>query len=158
MDSGKSAVHTAHEKMHAGVVEVKSFTVRSVSCETWEGASLLSQWTLVLMRRKALRKRVWFTDLSRMERALVDLTVRCVERVRSSTLAAMLRSIVKRVAMALRSPVEQLTVEVGGFLARKFAALAASWGHSDALTWASDGEFARYLAIMHINAAGGALD
>ena len=123
-------------------------------CERGEDTSLYSQRILVLMRRKALRKRVWFTDLSRLERALVNLTVRCVERVRSSTLTAMLRSIVKRVAMALRSPVERLTVEVGESLARKFASLAASWGHPDAVAWASDGEFARYLAIMHINAAG----
>jgi len=90
-----------------------------------------------------------------MERALVNLTVRCVDWVRSSTLGAMLRTIVERVEVALRSRVERLTVEIGWPLARKFASFASSWGNLNAMTWASDAEFARYLAVIHIDDAGG---
>jgi len=92
-----------------------------------------------------------------MERGLVNLTVKCVDRVRSSRLAAMLRIIVKRLEMALRSRVERLMVKVGWPSARRMAYFAVSWGNLDALNWASDAEFARYLTVIHMNHSGRSL-
>ena len=112
---------------------------------------MFSRSALVLVRRKALRKRVWLKVLGRMERGLVNLTIRCVEQVRSSTLAAMLRSIVERLEAALRSRIERLMVAVGWPLAQRLAHFAVSWGNETALTWALDATFARHLTIVHMN-------
>jgi len=92
-----------------------------------------------------------------MERGLVDLTVKCVNQVRSSRLTAMLRVIVERLETALRSKVERLMVTVGWPSARRMAHFAVSWGNLDALNWASDAEFARYLTVIHINDSGRSL-
>lgn len=77
-----------------------------------------------------------------------------MERVRSSTLAAMLKNIVERLTEALRSRVEKLMVKVGRPLARKIAYWAVSWGNRNALNWASEARFARYLAVVHMNNSG----
>jgi len=86
-----------------------------------------------------------------MERGLVNLTIRCVEQVRSSKLAAMLRIIVERLEAALRSRVERLMVVVGWPLAQRLARLASSWGNQNAWNWALDAKFARHLTIVHMN-------
>jgi len=54
----------------------------------------------------------------------------------------------------LRSRVERLMVEVGWPLAQKLAYLAFSWGNKDALNWAFDAEFARYLTVVCMNDSG----
>lgn len=112
---------------------------------------MFSRSELDLIRRKARRRRVWFKVLSRVERGLVSLTIRCVDRVRSSKLAAILEKIVERLTEALRSRVDRLMEEVGWPLARKMAYLAVSWGNRDALNWALGARFARYLTVLHMN-------
>ena len=89
-----------------------------------------------------------------MERGLISLTIKCVDSVRSSKLAAMLRNIVERLEEALKSRVERLMVGVGWPLAQKLAYLAGSWGNQDALNWAFDAEFARYLTVVCMNDSG----
>jgi len=109
---------------------------------------------LVLVRQKAWRKKVWFKALNSVERGLVSLTIRCVDQVRSSKLIAMLRSIVERLEVALRSRVERLMVKVGWSLAKRLARLASSWGNENALNWTLDAKFARYLTVIYINDSG----
>ena len=77
-----------------------------------------------------------------------------MDQVRSSTLTAMLRSIVERLEAALRSRVEKLMVKVGWPLAQRLAHFAVSWGNRDASNWPLDAEFARYLTVIHINNSG----
>ena len=89
-----------------------------------------------------------------MERSLVSLTIKCVDRVRSFKLAAMLRNIVQRIEEALRSRVERLMVEIGWPSAQKLADLVFSWGNQDALNWAFDAKFARHLTIVSMNDSG----
>ncbi|MFQ6065309.1 MAG: hypothetical protein ACE5L6_07520 [Candidatus Bathyarchaeia archaeon] len=112
---------------------------------------MISKGELVLIRRKAWRKRIWFKGLNRVERGLVSLTIRCVDRVQSSKLTAMLKNIVERLKEMLRSGVDRLMEEIGWSLARKLAYLAVSWGNQDALNWAFDARFAKHLAVMHMN-------
>jgi hypothetical protein len=50
------------------------------------GPSLLIREGLEALRRRALRSKAWFR-LERVERAVVELTIKVVERVKSSTLA-----------------------------------------------------------------------
>lgn len=55
---------------------------------------MTSRQDLVRIKSRALRTRVWFKALSRGERAIVDLAIRCVEKVRSSILAGAISNIV----------------------------------------------------------------
>jgi hypothetical protein len=129
----------------------KSFSVKRCVMTEEEDRELLSRIDLVLVRRKAWRKRVWFKVLNSVERGLVSLTIRCVEHVRSSTLATMLRRIVERLETALKSRVEKSMVTVGWPLAQRLARLAFSWGNQTALNWTFDAKFARHLTIVHMN-------
>ena len=129
-------------------------TLKHIISERVEQVELLSKGELVLIRRKAWKKRVWFKGLSRVERGLVSLTIRCVDRVQSSKLAAMLENIVERLREMLRSGVDRFMEEVGWPLARKLAYLAVSWGNRDGLNWALDAKFARYLTVGCMNGSG----
>jgi hypothetical protein len=89
-----------------------------------------------------------------VERGLINLTIRCVDQVQSSTLTAILNRIVEDLEAMVRSRVKRLMVTVGWPLAQRLAHLAASWGNPNALTWALDATFARHLTIVHMNNSG----
>ena len=130
----------------------RTFSVKDLSAGSGvEHTELFSRRKLLSIRQKALRKAVWFKVLSRVERGLVSLTIRCVEHVQSSKLTAILRGIVGRLEEALGSRVDKLMREVGWPSARKMACLAVSWGNRDALNWVFDARFARYLTVAHLN-------
>ena len=113
--------------------------------------SVLSRSALVKLKLKALRSGAWFRILKSAERALVDVTIRVVERVRSSVLANALLSVVGKLLDASRSRVEVAVKEFGLPYARKLSLLAQEWGNESAGRWMFDLSFARFLAIMHIN-------
>ncbi|MFX0069357.1 MAG: hypothetical protein ACFE7I_09820, partial [Candidatus Hodarchaeota archaeon] len=64
--------------------------------------------TVVKVRLRAIRKGVWFRVLSRVERGLVDLTLKVTDRIRSRTLAEAVGSVVKKLMDALESKVDRL--------------------------------------------------
>lgn len=103
------------------------------------------------IKRKALRRKVWFKALNRMERALIDLVIRVVERVRSPKLAKIVARILEKLREALKTRIEKLMETVGRNIARKHAECAYSWGYKDALTWSEDTDFIRYLTIVEMN-------
>ena len=106
---------------------------------------------LVALKRRSLRRGIWFRVLNGLERAQVDLTVRMVERVRSSVLARVLASIINKLSQALESKVSALIKSVGYPSALRLSRIAQSWGLGSAETWVSDSGFARFLAILHLN-------
>jgi hypothetical protein len=106
---------------------------------------------LVEARRTALRCGVWFRVLNRTERAILDLTVRCVDRIRSARLAKVVMAILIKLKLAMESVVERMTRVVGRSLALKVSNIAVSWGNLSASQWSANSAFARYLAITQIN-------
>lgn len=112
---------------------------------------LFSRRGLASVRQRALRKGLWFRVLDRVERAIVDLTIRCVERVRSSKLARILVKIVSKLEDAMKSRVERLMDEVGCLLAQKLSRIALNWGNKSADRWSDDPGFIQYLTIMQMN-------
>jgi len=106
---------------------------------------------LVSIRNRALRRGAWFQVLSRTERAIVSLTIRCVERVRSPKLAMILRSIVSKLKEAMKSKVEQAMETTGLQLAQNLGRIAQAWGNKSAAQWAKDMGFLRYLAVVRMN-------
>lgn len=106
---------------------------------------------LVTIRRKALRKRAWFKVLNRTERAIISLTIRCVDKIRSPKLIEILSNIAIKLLFATESPIEALMVRFGRSLAFKLSLIARSLGVPQAFKWKSDPSFIQYLTVMFIN-------
>jgi len=109
---------------------------------------------LAKLRLLALRRHVWFRVLSRIERGLLDLTLKVARKVRSRVLYNAICSIVNKLAEALESRAARVMREVGFKLAERISQIAQSWGNMCAREWAYDVGFAKYLAIMEMNAKG----
>ena len=117
-----------------------------------EGCShLFDMPQLLRLKVKAVRSGVWFRALRRVDRVLVDLTIRVGVKVRSDKLARSLLSIVRKLEDFLESKFARVVREFGFASAYKLSVLAQSWGYSSAREWAKDSGFARYLAMMRLN-------
>jgi len=90
----------------------------------------------------------WFRGLSRIDRALLDLTIVVADNVRSAFLAQRILLVARKLEGFLESRFTREVVEVGLPLARKLSLIAQQWGNMSASEWASDMGFARYWAAM----------
>jgi hypothetical protein len=106
------------------------------------------------LKCKAMRSGLWFKTLHRIDRALIDVTVRVAKSVYSATLAKALYSVIEKLESAFKSRVCSIMHRIGFSLAHKLSALAQKWGNYYARNWTCDESFAKFLAIMHINGAG----
>ena len=107
---------------------------------------------LALLKKRALRKGIWFRALSHVERSIYDLTMKTVSTIRSRRLLRIVKAIVDKLRENLESPVSVLTRTVGRQLALALARVALCWGHSEAREWPLNENFTRYLAICwHMN-------
>jgi hypothetical protein len=114
----------------------------------------LGRQKLRKLKLQAIRRGVWFRGLSRVDRALVNLTINVVDRVRSFTLAKALLFVIKKLEDAFEGRVSHVLKTVGFPLARKLSLFAQKWGNNLAQNWIRDVSFAKFLAIMHINNPG----
>jgi hypothetical protein len=113
--------------------------------------SLLTRTQLVKLRLKARRAGVWFRALPRIDRVLVDLTIRVANNIRSVTLAKNILAVTKKLEGLLESGLLRAFREVGIRLAQKLSLVAQKWGNTSAKNWISDISFIKFLAVMHIN-------
>ena len=109
---------------------------------------------LVLVKKVALRRGVWYRALNRLERGVIDLTVKYVDSIRSSKLATLVTAILDKLQAASESMLDRLTRSVGFLCAKKISEVAVCWGNFSAGSWVSDAGFARYLAVAHLNSGG----
>ena len=98
-----------------------------------------------------MRRKVWFKVLGRVERAIINLTIKCVKRVRSDNLVRIVAVIIDKLTYALKSRLERLMAKVGSILAQKLSHIAGNWGNKFAVQWSKDLGFIRYLAVTHKN-------
>ena len=110
---------------------------------------------LARIRLMAIRRRVWFKVLSRLERGLIDLALKVTKEVRSKVLAKAICSIVKKLLEALESEVTVLMRQIGAPLARELSRIARKWGNKSAHEWVDDFGFIQYLTIMKMNVGPG---
>jgi len=96
-----------------------------------------------------MRNGVWFKVLGRVERAIIDLTIKCVQRVHSSKLTKIVVTIVNKLADASKSMLKRLMDEVGRSLAQKLSRIAQNWGNKYAAQWVEDSDFVQYLVVTH---------
>ena len=110
---------------------------------------------LVGVRKKALRRRVWWRALDRVERGIVDLTIRVVDKVQSEALGVEIVKILKKLKDALKSPFVRLMESYGLERARRLSEQALSWGYEKAGGWAYDFRFIKYLTVIETNSPVG---
>jgi hypothetical protein len=116
------------------------------------GPGLSISWrVLEAVKRTALQKRVYFRALQPLERAVLDLSIRLRVTAKSRALLNIISTIVSKISNALMSFTERLEV-LGRPLARRMAALAYEWGNREALKWASDPGYIRYLGLLAYSA------
>jgi len=94
---------------------------------------------------------VWFRALPRIDRVLVDLTIKVARNVRSITLANNILAIITKLEGFLESSLSRALRGVGLQLAQKISLVAQKWGNISAKSWPSDLSFVNFLAVMHIN-------
>jgi len=100
-------------------------------------------------KKLALRHRVWFRTLRRVERGIIDLTVKYVDNIKSVMLAKVLTAIMEKLQSAVESIVDRLVRTVGLPLAQKISDIAVSWGNHLAAKWAYDLAFAKFLVVNY---------
>jgi len=105
---------------------------------------------LAALRRKALRRGIWFRVLSKIERAIIDLSIRCVETIRSTALTRIVSDIVEKIEYAMTGFLSGAEV-VGRELAERAVKFALSWGNVGASNWKDDIGFTRYLGAMSLS-------
>jgi hypothetical protein len=102
---------------------------------------------LVEIKKDALKHRVWYKTLNRIERGIIDLTVKYVDCIKSTKLAKVVTAIIEKLQLTMESIAEKLVRTVGLPLARKISNIAVSWGNRLAKLWAEDRAFARFLVM-----------
>ena len=110
---------------------------------------------LLALRRKALRKRLWYRSLDNLERGIYNLTCAIVDRVKSPVLLHKILSIVMTLRDALKGEFTRLVESIGVERAWKASETASDWGNRDAWKWRRDSGFARFHAVIEFNAPSG---
>ena len=111
----------------------------------------LNKTQLLKLKLKAMRAGVWFRALPRIDRALVDLTIKVASSVRSTTLAKNILAITRKLEGLLESSFLRAFRGVAVKLAQKLSLVAQKWGNTSAKNWTADVPFMKFLAVMHIN-------
>lgn len=114
--------------------------------------TVLSRDELVMMRVRALRSGIWFKVLSGVERSMVNLAIRVVDKVvKSSLLARLIVGIIEKLKETTESRFLHMMRQIGLPLARKFSGTALGWGNKSASQWTRDLGFIRFLTIITMN-------
>ena len=103
------------------------------------------------MRAKALRRRVLFSALDGLERGILYLSARVVDRVRSGVLGAQLVEIVAKLGEALKCGFTRHVESFGVRQAVKMVQAAVGFGSRVAHEWLNGVGFARYLGFIDFN-------
>ena len=106
---------------------------------------------LIKLKLKAIRAGVWFKALPKIDRVLVDLTIKVASNIRSFTLAKNILAVTRKLEEFLESILLRAFRAVGLPLAQKLSSIAQKWGNTSAENWATNISFIKFLAVMHIN-------
>jgi len=110
---------------------------------------------LVRERGRAIRRGVWYRALDNVERGIITLACRVVDRVRSAALGVQIVKILSKLQRALKSEFTRHMETYGSVQARRNAGRAVEWGYGSAGAWARDMGFIKYLAFIDFNRPSG---
>jgi len=114
-------------------------------------SGFLGRAHLIKLKLKAMRSGVWFRVLRRIDRVLVDLTIKVAGTVRSFTLAKNILAVIGKLESIMESRFLRAIREIGFPIARRLCLFAQKWGNVAAKDWGFDLGFAKYLAAMSLN-------
>ena len=106
---------------------------------------------LAQLKTKAMRSGVWFKKLRQIDRALFDLTMSVASIIRNTKLVKSILAIANKIENAMTTKISKAFNDIGIPLVQKLRAVALKLGNISAIRWASDFNFARFLAVMCIN-------
>ncbi len=107
---------------------------------------------LVKLRLKAMRSGVWYRALNRIDRVLVDLTIKVAKTsIKSNSLVNQLLSVTAKIENLLENKLSRAAREYGLPQASKLSGIAQNWGNKHAHSWSSDFGFAKFLAALNLN-------
>lgn len=112
---------------------------------------MLTKQSLMNVKSKAVKKGIWYETLSRAERAIVDLTIKCVEKVRSPALAKAIAKIIGKITQTLQQGFLQKAREIGSDIAKQVTLIAQKWGNTKSSNWADDTNFIIFLGVTALN-------
>ena len=98
---------------------------------------------------------MWFRALDSLERGILTLASRVVDRVESAVLGVEIVKILRKLTEAMKSRFVKHMEEYGVIQARKLVAQAAKWGNETVWEWASDIGLIRYLTLIDMNRPSG---
>src|SRR4030067_3663245 len=107
----------------------------------------LDKTELVKLKKRAVRSGVRFKALRRIDRVLIDLTMKVAGDIRSITLAKRIFALARKLEGIMESRLSRALREVGLPLAQKLGLLAQKWGNASAKGWAFACSFADFLAV-----------
>lgn len=113
-------------------------------------SGFLDKKKLINLKTIAIRSGAWFKTLRRIDRALIDLTIKVVGRIKSTRLAKSILSLTRKLEETLKiNGFSGRLRELGLPLAQKISSIAQKLGNVSAVDWAFDSSFAVFLTVMH---------
>ena len=103
------------------------------------------------LRRKSIRKGVWFNALTKIQRGIVDLTLRYVERVRSKILEKVLSEIMSKLRYVVDHFFTWMLELTGQPIAERMSRAAAALGVKGADRWMEDQSYIQLLGLHDLS-------
>jgi benzoyl-CoA reductase/2-hydroxyglutaryl-CoA dehydratase subunit BcrC/BadD/HgdB len=109
----------------------------------------LNKSLLIKIKHKALRLKIWY-KLNNIERTIIDLTIKCVDEIKSIKLRNIILKILNKIKEAIENNFLNKIYENGLKEIVKIIKIAYSWGNKESLKWIKDKNFILYLGIKNI--------
>jgi len=116
---------------------------------------IISPSFLIDIRKKAIRKRIWYNAIDSLERGIVNLTINLVENIESLTLLKVLKSILNKLNEISKSDFIRHFETYGFAKAEEVVKLAVGFGYESATNWINYPSFARLLTLNDMNTPHG---
>lgn len=107
------------------------------------------------VRRRAIRRGIWYRSMDEVDRGVFYLVTRIVDRVESELLGSVIIKILKRLRDAMKSEFVRHLEDYGYGAARRVVDQALSFGSVLAGGWVRDKSFISYLTLMDLNKPSG---
>ena len=114
-----------------------------------DASNSINRTQLTKIRSKAIRAGIWFKTLPRIDRVLVDLTIKVVENIRSSHLVKSILAVIGKLEELLENGFLKSIRAVGRLLAERISVIAQKWGNVSAKSWGTDPSFVSFLGSIH---------
>jgi hypothetical protein len=124
-------------------------------CETMpqdDALRLFDATELVKLKKRAMRSGMSFRALRRIDRVIINSTIKVTGIIRSIKLAQSIFALARKLEGIIESKFSRAMREVGLPLAQKLSILAQKRGNTSAKGWAFASSFMNFLAVMYINA------